>query len=132
MRPLAAALLLLAVSAGSCYVQRHGLDIYLVTEQTRWETNCIERVEIQFIDKFAFGATTYHLDRIEFPFSKFKHHVEFSFRRRICDIVRITHNHPPDAGPGLSGLDRLFLQALREHGFTGRFCVYWGGQVRDY
>lgn len=132
MKLAALAALLLCLAIGSCYVQRHGLDIYLVTEQTQWEASYIERVEIQFVDKFCFGATTYHLDKIEFPFSKFKHHVEYSFRRRICDITRIIHNHPPEAGPRPSALDMEFLQALREHGFAGRFCIYHAGVVRDY
>ena len=129
---LAAAACLLCLAAGTCYVQRHDLNLQVKTQATFWESKCIERVEVVFIDKFAFMATTYHIDKIEFPFSQFKHHVEYSFRRRICDIVKITHNHPAEAGPRPSKLDMEFLAALRAHGFTGRFCIYHAGVIRDY
>ena len=123
---------MLCLLAGSCYVQRHGLDVYIRTPEERWEEAQIEQVQVRFVDKFQFMATTYHMDKIELPFSQFKHYVEFSFRRRLSDIVQIIHNHPPDAGPWPSALDREFLAALRAHGFIGRFSIYWGGAIRDY
>jgi proteasome lid subunit RPN8/RPN11 len=126
------AILALCLLAGSCYVQRHGLAVYVKTQPEHWETKCIEQVEVRFIDTFCFGATTYHMDKIELPFTQFRHHVEFSFRRRLSDIVQIVHNHPPDAGPYPSALDRQFLDALRANGFAGRFSIYWQGVIRDY
>jgi|GEM_PF-4563901 len=124
--------LLLVILTGSCFVPQHGLEVYVRERGEFWEASNVERVEVVFADKFRFTATSHHVDRIDLPYSQFKRLVEFNFKRRIIDIVRIIHNHPPDGCPGLSPSDREFLAALRCDGFTGRFVVWYKGWLCDY
>jgi len=123
---------LLMVLTGSCYVPQQGLEVYIRDGGEFWAAARVEKVEVVFVDKLRFVATSHNERCIDLPYAKFKNLVECSFRRRIRDIVRITHNHPPDGHPGITPTDREFLDAMRSDGFTGRFCIYHKGVIRDY